>query len=212
MGMRNEPERANGIDAPLREIVGTERMATRYRVSLAHHGCKHTGFVVWEERDRTNGTGGTRPIVVRLPRGFVSLTDEEMSVEIMCTGCLQTVASASFRPSLESGVPGTAEVVEPAPEPAAIQPAVPHEAQTVPDLAERVPEPTAAQPQPPAEEQPATQEAEPALDQTAESPSEEPEEPLVERPHLAPTQGDGASWHLVGWLRRLAGGRSGQSG
>jgi hypothetical protein len=68
-------------------------MAMRFQVTLAHQGCDHTGSVVWEER---NGTAGAaRPIVVSLPRGFVSMTTEDGSVEIVCTGCAQTVASAA---------------------------------------------------------------------------------------------------------------------
>lgn len=71
-------------------------MATRYQVSLAHEGCAHTGTVVWEERRGADAAGEARPIVVSLPRGFVSVTGKDGSVEILCSGCTQTVAAATF--------------------------------------------------------------------------------------------------------------------
>ena len=68
----------------------------RYTVSLAHAGCGHAGTVVWEERDRVERTGREGgPVVVSLPRGFVSVDGEGGSIEIVCTGCRQTVASAA---------------------------------------------------------------------------------------------------------------------
>lgn len=71
-------------------------MAARYQVSLAHQGCIHTGSVVWEERARTDVDGQACAIVVSLPRGFVSLNANDGSIEIVCSGCTQTVASAAF--------------------------------------------------------------------------------------------------------------------
>jgi len=70
-------------------------MATRFSVSLAHAGCDHTGFVVWEERERADARGASGPMVVGLPRGFVSLNSEDGAIEVVCAGCRQTVASAA---------------------------------------------------------------------------------------------------------------------
>jgi len=70
-------------------------MATRFSVSLAHAGCDHTGFVVWEERERSDARGAGGPVVVGLPRGFVSLNSEDGAIEVVCAGCRQTVASAA---------------------------------------------------------------------------------------------------------------------
>jgi hypothetical protein len=70
-------------------------MATRFSVSLAHAGCNHTGFVVWEERERPEARGVGSPVMVGLPRGFVSLNTEDGVIEIVCAGCRQTVASAA---------------------------------------------------------------------------------------------------------------------
>lgn len=70
-------------------------MAIRYQVSLAHQGCPHTGMVVWEERGGADAIVRARPIVVSLPRGFVSVTADDGSVEILCSGCTQTVAAAT---------------------------------------------------------------------------------------------------------------------
>src|SRR5271156_76176 len=70
-------------------------MAPRFSVSLAHSGCDHTGFVVWEERERTDARGPSGPSVVGLPRGFVSLNSEDGAIEVVCAGCRQTVASAA---------------------------------------------------------------------------------------------------------------------
>jgi hypothetical protein len=70
-------------------------MATRFSVSLAHSGCDHTGFVVWEERERADARGASGPSVVGLPRGFVSLNSEDGAIEVVCAGCRQTVASAA---------------------------------------------------------------------------------------------------------------------
>jgi len=70
-------------------------MATRFSVSLAHAGCDHTGFVVWEERERPDTRGARGPVVVGLPRGFVSLNSEDGAIEVVCAGCRQTVASAA---------------------------------------------------------------------------------------------------------------------
>lgn len=74
-------------------------MTIRYQVSLAHEGCSHAGSVVWEERDRADPRQGQSPVVVSLPRGFVSVTSDDGTVEILCTRCAQTIASASFPPS-----------------------------------------------------------------------------------------------------------------
>ena len=70
-------------------------MATRFSVSLAHAGCDHTGFVVWEERERADARGASGPVVVGLPRGFVSLNREDDAIEVVCAGCRQTIASAA---------------------------------------------------------------------------------------------------------------------
>jgi hypothetical protein len=70
-------------------------LATRFKISLAHAGCDNAGPVIWEERPRADAPGQARPAVVSLPRGFVSLNGEDGSIEIMCTGCRQTVASAA---------------------------------------------------------------------------------------------------------------------
>jgi hypothetical protein len=70
-------------------------MATRFSVSLAHSGCDHTGFVVWEERERADARGASGPVVVGLPRGFVSLNSEDGAIEVVCAGCRQTIASAA---------------------------------------------------------------------------------------------------------------------
>jgi hypothetical protein len=86
-------------------------MATRYQVSLAHQACGHTGSVVWEER--ADAARDARPIVVSLPRGFVSVTADDGSIEIVCSGCAQTVAAATFnaaavadqQPRVENGQP-----------------------------------------------------------------------------------------------------------
>ena len=74
-------------------------MAIRYQVSLAHAGCGHAGSVVWEERELTDGGLRQRPTVVSLPRGFVSVTSDDGAIEILCTGCKQTVASATVTPA-----------------------------------------------------------------------------------------------------------------
>src|SRR6202453_427913 len=72
-------------------------MATRFSVSLAHAGCDHTGLVIWEQRERAGarGTVVIGPAVLGLPRGFVSLTNDDGSIEVVCAGCRQTVASAA---------------------------------------------------------------------------------------------------------------------
>jgi hypothetical protein len=70
-------------------------MAIRFPVPLAHAGCDHTGSVVWEQRDRGHAAGEGGPVLVGLPRGFVSLNAEDGSIEIVCAGCRQTVASAA---------------------------------------------------------------------------------------------------------------------
>jgi hypothetical protein len=78
-------------------------LATRFKISLAHAGCDHAGPVVWEERSRTDASGRSDPAVVSLPRGFVSLNGEDGSIEIMCMGCRQTVASAVCSSDPETG-------------------------------------------------------------------------------------------------------------
>lgn len=70
-------------------------MATRYQVSLAHQGCTHTGSVVWEERRKSDPSGSLCPVAINLPRGFVSVTTDDGSIEILCSGCAQVVASAT---------------------------------------------------------------------------------------------------------------------
>jgi hypothetical protein len=94
-------------------------MATRYQVSLAHERCAHTGSVVWEERRSADAAGDARPIVVSLARGFVSVTAEDGSIEILCSGCTQTVAAATFAVPATAVDPvsdetGTAEAAAPA--------------------------------------------------------------------------------------------------
>src|SRR5277367_890801 len=84
-------------------------MAPRFSVSLAHSGCDHTGFVVWEERERADARGASGPVVVGLPRGFVSLNSEDGAIEVVCAGCRQTVASAA-----RVDVPASAAAVDPA--------------------------------------------------------------------------------------------------
>src|SRR5271157_5929941 len=84
-------------------------MATRFSVSLAHAGCDHTGFVVWEERERCDARGPGGPVVVGLPRGFVSLNSEDGAIEVVCAGCRQTVASAA-----RVDVPASVAAVDPA--------------------------------------------------------------------------------------------------
>ncbi len=84
-------------------------MATRFSVSLAHAGCDHTGFVVWEERERSDARSAGGPVVVGLPRGFVSLNSEDGAIEVVCAGCRQTVASAA-----RVDVPGGDATAEPA--------------------------------------------------------------------------------------------------
>jgi len=105
-------------------------MATRFSVSLAHAGCDHTGFVVWEERDRADARGAGSPVMVGLPRGFVSLNGEDGSIEIVCAGCRQTVASAARADAADSGMPADPFVAETAAAAAATaaEPAAPREA------------------------------------------------------------------------------------
>ncbi len=83
-------------------------MATRFSVSLAHSGCDHTGFVVWEERERVDARGASGPAVVGLPRGFVSLNSEDGAIEVVCAGCRQTIASAA-----RVDVPASVSTVDP---------------------------------------------------------------------------------------------------
>jgi hypothetical protein len=97
-------------------------MAGRFHVSLVHQGCSHTGAVVWVEREKA---GQLLPVIVSLPRGFVSADRDNGSIVIMCTGCAQTVASASSvteRGPEASPDAGLAEVVE---EPAGAAPSEP---------------------------------------------------------------------------------------
>jgi hypothetical protein len=84
-------------------------MATRFSVSLAHAGCDHTGLVIWEERERADARG---PLVVGLPRGFVSLNSDDGSIEIVCAGCRQTVASAARGDAPGGGAPADQEVAK----------------------------------------------------------------------------------------------------
>jgi hypothetical protein len=84
-------------------------MATRYSFSLAHAGCNHSGTVVWEERNGTDLARAAGPVVVNLPRGFVSLNPDVGSIEIVCVGCRQTVAAA-VRADAASAAPPTDEV------------------------------------------------------------------------------------------------------
>jgi hypothetical protein len=48
-----------------------------------------------EQRDRGHAGGEGGPVLVGLPRGFVSLNAGDGSIEIVCAGCRQTVASAA---------------------------------------------------------------------------------------------------------------------
>ena len=70
-------------------------MATRFAVALAHAGCGNTGFVVWGQRKRAGAPGRSGPVMLSLPRGFVSLDSDDGSIEVVCAGCRQTVASAA---------------------------------------------------------------------------------------------------------------------
>jgi hypothetical protein len=85
-------------------------MATRFSVSLAHAGCDHTGFVVWEERERADARGEGTPVMVGLPRGFVSLNSDDGSIEIVCAGCRQTIASAVRADAQGSAAPADPDV------------------------------------------------------------------------------------------------------
>jgi hypothetical protein len=87
-------------------------MATRFSVSLAHAGCDHTGLVIWEERERAGARGAGGPLVVGLPRGFVSLNSDDGSIEIVCAGCRQTVASAVRGDAPGGGAPADQDVAE----------------------------------------------------------------------------------------------------
>jgi hypothetical protein len=84
-------------------------MAIRFTVSLAHTGCDHAGFVVWEDRDRADAPGESGPVVVTLARGFFSVSGANGSIEILCAGCGQTVAAAARGDQV--GAASTAEEV-----------------------------------------------------------------------------------------------------
>ena len=58
-------------------------MATRFPVLLAHAGCDHTGSVVWEQRDHGHAGGEGGPVLVGLPRGFVSLNAGDGSIDVI---------------------------------------------------------------------------------------------------------------------------------
>jgi hypothetical protein len=203
-------------------------MATRYSVSLVHAGCDHTGFVVWEERERADARGVGGPVVVGLPRGFVSLNSEDGAVEIVCAGCRQTVASAARadppvsaeeasdpaavasdaaagdaiagEPGAHPAAPATDQAADHAADHAAEAPAVPTvDPATAPAVAAAAPGTEAA-----ADPQPGE-----ATGTTADSASEDKvradiEALFAQADDVAPIRGDAIPPHLLDKLRHLA--------
>jgi len=174
-------------------------MATRFSVSLAHAGCNHTGFVVWEERERPEARGAGSPVMVGLPRGFVSLNSEEGVIEIVCAGCRQTVASAARSDPppgddtvVEAGVAATDG--EAAPDVAAPAVATPDDA--VPDVAA----PAVAAPLPAVGEV-ADVSADAAADDKVRA---DIEALFAEAKDVAPIRGDAIPQHLLDKLRHLS--------
>ena len=186
-------------------------MATRFSVSLAHSGCDHTGFVVWEERERADARGASGPAVVGLPRGFVSLNSEDGAIEVVCAGCRQTIASAA-----RLDVPASAAAVDPlvaatdatsgdttaeqppARDAAAATAAAPHEG-TAPAAPSAVPGTVVSA------NHAAGETADAAADTSAEDKLRADIEALfAEAEDVAPIRGDAIPPHLLDKLRHLA--------
>jgi hypothetical protein len=166
-------------------------MATRFSVSLTHAGCDHTGFVVWEERERTPARGAGGPVMVSLPRGFVSLNGEEGSIEIVCAGCRQTVASAVRVDAPDSDASAGPDVAATATAAAA----------------------TPAEPDVPGAEAGTAASGDPAVGEAAGAPADAATEEKVradiealfaEAADVAPIRGDSIPPHLLDKLRNLA--------
>lgn len=198
-------------------------MATRFSVSLAHAGCDHTGFVVWEERDRADARGAGNPVMVSLPRGFVSLNGDDGSIEIVCAGCRQTVASAARVDPPMSAVAAEPEVAATLAAPvvatAAIEPAVSSNAPETagdPDVGETASVPTPDKLSPvevaPAEVAPAEAaqvdvppgDATPGDATTEDKTRADIEALFAEADDVAPIRGDSIPPHLLDKLRHLA--------
>ncbi len=196
-------------------------MATRFSVSLAHAGCDHTGFVVWEERERTDARAAGGPVVVSLPRGFVSLNSEDGMIEIVCAGCRQTVASAARldRPaaSADHAVPATdaaasdAAAREPAPD--ATARAAPMAGPEVAPPADAPGDATAAEPPTHGEAPGTAASADHPIGEAADAPVDASAEEKVradiealfaEAEDVAPIRGDAIPQHLLDRLRHLA--------
>jgi hypothetical protein len=179
-------------------------MATRYSVSLVHAGCDHTGFVVWEERERVDARGAGSPIVVGLPRGFVSLNSEDGAIEIVCAGCRQTVASAA-RVDPPDSAENAADPASVASDTASVG-ATPGE--PVVDAAATTAEALAAA-SPPPDEPSAAAAVAPGTEAAADSASEDKvradiEALFAEAEDVAPIRGDAIPPHLLDKLRHLA--------
>ena len=167
-------------------------MATRFSVSLAHSGCDHTGFVVWEERERADARGASGPVVVGLPRGFVSLNSEDGAIEVVCAGCRQTIASAA-----RLDVPASV---------AAVDPSV---ASTDAAVGDTTAEEPAARDAAAATAVSADQESDETLDAAADTSAEDKlradiEALFAEAEDVAPIRGDAIPPHLLDKLRHLA--------
>jgi hypothetical protein len=208
-------------------------MATRYSVSLSHAGCDHTGFVVWEERERADARGASGPVVVGLPRGFVSLNSEDGAIEVVCAGCRQTIASAArldvpanvaaVDPSVAAtdGSAGDATAQQPpARDAAAATAATPHGGAArskvadppvvPPATAATAPAaPSAASSAAPGTAASADQEAGETVDAAADTSAEDKlradiEALFAESEDVAPIRGDAIPPHLLDKLRHLA--------
>jgi len=199
-------------------------MATRYSVSLAHAGCDHTGFVVWEERERPDARGATGPVVVGLPRGFVSLNSEDGAIEVVCAGCRQTIASAArvdvpaSVATVDPSVAGDTTAKEPLARDAAAAAAARHEGAAPAKVADPVAPPATAEaaataPAAPGEasgaaasaDREAGETADAAVDTTAEGKVRADIEALfAEAEDVAPIRGDAIPPHLLDKLRHLA--------
>ncbi len=196
-------------------------MATRFSVSLAHAGCDHTGFVVWEERERADARGAGGPMVVSLPRGFVSLNSEDGMVEIVCAGCRQTIASAARvdRPAASANDAVTA-TDNAASDAAAREPGLeaasrsgPADGQEVAPPADAQGAATAGTPPAPAEAPGTAASAGHPIGEAANAPADAATEDKVradiealfaEAEDVAPIRGDAIPQHLLDRLRSLA--------
>jgi hypothetical protein len=193
-------------------------MATRFSVSLAHAGCDHTGSVVWEERGRGSVPGEGGPVVVSLPRGFVSLNAEDGSIEIVCAGCRHTVAAAARGHASGAGAPTDRDMGTTAAEPpsAAIEsPGGPDEAPNSPESPDATAPDTGTSDTAGAGGHTAdTAPAEPIEATTVEATPIEAiadakvnadiEALFAEADDVAPIRGDAIPQHLLGRLRHLA--------